>query len=881
MTHITVVNGPTSGTQVALARGETCTIGSGPDCTIRIELAGIAAVQAEIKALKQEGFGIKRAGGPVAINGASVEAARLTDGDVIDIGSVQLLYGPPAASNGVRGTGAAGAAAVAETARLEKGRMLGGFKLKEVLGKGGMGTVYRAEQVSLHREVALKVLDHKLTQDPVFVARFVAEARAAARLHHPNVVQVYDVGHEGSTYYYSMELMTEGSVETKLKGEGQLEAEGACKAIADAARGLAYAESLRIVHRDIKPDNLMLDHHGSVKLADLGLAMTDDESESKVVGTPHFMSPEQILRKPLDHRSDLYSLGCTFYRLLTGKNPFSGASVKDILRAQVKDAAEPTHRVNSAVPAEVSAIVQRLMAKEPGERFQSANELVEALEQVLRPPVRKGMLIGGIVAAVLVAGGAIAYAVTRPEGETKVVTETIVNPEDAANRQRAREAEAKAAYLECSRDRSGLPLAEALEAMAKAHEGTEHAGIALTEARKVREDVARAEAAAADRASQLAQWENTLRTRVRAALAKSDLHGAVAGLARGDVPEALRDDPLLHKASDDLAAEVQAQAKTRLQVLRDAVDAARSKEDASALEQAAQELTGVLEGDGAWPKLALPDAQDGLAKLATARQDVQRLRAAERRGRVESAWSQLHAAFTDGSGVLAAVQRLQWSDALQAADKVAGELGDAPPAEHARALADSLRRALAHLGRLKEAAQAGTLTLPVPGEPEPSPVTAFVPEGEQAAFTVKVGPKHQPRPQVVKFQSLSPDILERVLALPESEPADVACVLGWLELAHVLEAARSYLMALDANSDASGTGAGGFARSDQGALRVQEALAEQTSPWAKALANELFAAGVLAQALQAFSGHRNLAAAELAERVLKEHARSLVTAALK
>src|SRR5690606_3782993 len=205
MTHITVVNGPASGTQVALIRGETCTIGSAPDCTIRIELPGIAAVQAEIKALRAEGFGIKRAGGPISVNGTSVEAARLAEGDVIDVGSVQLLYGPPSLAS----------------RRAEKGRILGGFRLLDTLGKGGMGTVYRAEQVSLHRQGALKVLDEGLTRDPVFVARFVAEARAAARLHHPNVVQVYDVGHEGATYYYSMGLMT-GSIEKRLKAEGRL-----------------------------------------------------------------------------------------------------------------------------------------------------------------------------------------------------------------------------------------------------------------------------------------------------------------------------------------------------------------------------------------------------------------------------------------------------------------------------------------------------------------------------------------------------------------------------------------------------------------------------------------------------------------------------------
>ena len=112
--------------------------------------------------------------------------------------------------------------------------------------------------------------------------------------------------------------------------------------VADAAEGLAYAESLRIVHCDIKPDNLMLDHHGTVKIADLGLAMTDEDNLTKLVGTPHFMPPEQVRREPMDHRSDLYALGCTFYRLLTGKTPCRGATVKDILSAQLKEASGTT-----------------------------------------------------------------------------------------------------------------------------------------------------------------------------------------------------------------------------------------------------------------------------------------------------------------------------------------------------------------------------------------------------------------------------------------------------------------------------------------------------------------------------------------------------------
>jgi len=867
MTHITVVNGPTSGTQIALKRGEICTIGSGPQCTIRIDLAGIADVQAEVKALKNEGFGIKRAGGPVAVNGAGIEAVRLQDGDVIDVGSVQLLFGPPA----VNGSATAGG-------------ILGGFRLIEVLGKGGMGTVYRAEQVSLHRQVALKVLDQKLTEDPVFVARFVAEARAAARLHHPNVVQVYDVGHEGSTYFYSMELMTEGSVETKLKAAGTLDVETATKAIADAARGLAYAESLRIVHRDIKPDNLMLDHHGHVKLADLGLALTDESDEGRLVGTPHFMSPEQILRKPLDHRSDLYALGCTFYRLLAGKNPFTGAAVKDILRAHVKEAAEPVHKVNPSVPVELSAIVQRLMAKDPAERFQSATELVDGLEAVMKPPVRKGLLIGGAVLALLVAGGAITWALTR---EKEVIEISKTDPRAAANAAanaaRAREAEAEAAYFRVKAQRlAGLALAEALEAMAKEHEGSTSSSTARDEAVRIRGEVAAAEAAAAAHAKEVQEQSAALATRVRDALGRGDYQTVASALSLASLPEALRSAPAIATLCQTLTAEAKQATAGRLRELAEAVQTARDQRDLAGLEQRSQALAEVLDGDGAWPEALRPPSEDAAAVLAAARADIEALRAEQKEREIELGWKRLGGAFTDGRGILAQVGSLQWQAAAAAAAALADELNGQPAGARAQALAQSLGRAVQHLEQLTRAAQDQKLTLAVPGEAESGVVTALVAEGDDAGFTVKVGPKHQPRTLVVKWKSLEPDALEAALTIP-GEPANAgpACVLGWLELARQLAAARAYLMSLDPNSDTSGTGKASYPLGDQLATRLLEQLADQGEPWAQALRSELVAAASLVRGLQAFSGQRNLAAADHIQRLLEEHARRLLVTALR
>ncbi|MBZ0151184.1 MAG: protein kinase, partial [Planctomycetes bacterium] len=407
--RLTVENGPLAGTVVSLDRDHPTTLGSDADCALRVQEPGVAGQAAVVKALRDHGFGIKALAPGLRVNGQAVEASPLHDGDVIELGTTRIAFG-----------------------QVQKRGLpqIPGYRIREELGRGGMGYVYLAEQTSLHREVALKVLSRELTEDPAFVARFVAEARAAAKLQHPNVVQVFDVDHDGETYFFAMEIMQEGSLEDWLKQNGTMPVDRALRVIADAAAGLAYAESLGIVHRDIKPDNLMLDQHGTVKIADLGLAGTAEGSIEKAIGTPHFMAPEQVLKKGVDHRTDLYALGCTFYRLVTGKTPFRGQTVKDILRAQVKDEAEPANKANPAVPAGVAAMIQRLLAKEPAARYQTANDLLEELAVLMQPPAKKGLWIGLAAAAAVVAGGAIYWAVTKPkEKEIVEVTKVYDDPE--------------------------------------------------------------------------------------------------------------------------------------------------------------------------------------------------------------------------------------------------------------------------------------------------------------------------------------------------------------------------------------------------------------------------------------------------------------------
>ena len=296
-----------------------------------------------------------------------LEQALLSPGDAIRIGeTVMRLHEGPRASLA--------------------GTVIAGYRLERRLGSGGMGEVYRATQLSLGRTVAVKVLHQDLTSDRAFVARFVAEARAAGALNHPNIVQVYDVGEENGRYYYSMELVAGGNVQELVQGGIALDPMRATEIILQAAHALEYAEKKGIVHCDVKPDNLMLTTEGDVKLADLGIAKRVGETASggakaRVQGSPHYMSPEQARGERLDNRSDLYSLGATFYRLLAGRPPFSGGSAREVMEKQVFEEPEPVTRANPSVPGALGAIVSKLLKKRPADRYQTANALVRDLEE--------------------------------------------------------------------------------------------------------------------------------------------------------------------------------------------------------------------------------------------------------------------------------------------------------------------------------------------------------------------------------------------------------------------------------------------------------------------------------------------------------------------
>ncbi|MCU0703578.1 MAG: serine/threonine protein kinase [Fimbriiglobus sp.] len=279
-----------------------------------------------------------------------------------------------------------------------------GYRIEGVIGTGGMGTVYLARQLSLDRPVALKVMSPAWASDAVFAARFVREAYAAAQLNHPNVVQIFDIGEYGGSRYFSMEYVAGKCLADHVRGDGPLDVETAVGYALQAARGLKHAHDRGIVHRDVKPDNLLIDPHGVVKVADLGLVKTPDlpaqadrlspPSDSGLhtlptdmtgvrmaLGTPAYMAPEQCRdATAVDHRADIYSLGCTLYALVTGRQPFDADDSLGLMKKQAYEPPVPPELVNPRVPAEVSAIIQRMMAKRADERPRSMGEVIRTLE---------------------------------------------------------------------------------------------------------------------------------------------------------------------------------------------------------------------------------------------------------------------------------------------------------------------------------------------------------------------------------------------------------------------------------------------------------------------------------------------------------------------
>jgi len=257
------------------------------------------------------------------------------------------------------------------------------YEIVEELGRGGMAIVFKAKENQLDREVAIKVLPFSLAFDKEFVERFQREARTSARLEHPNIIPIYRVGKSGRIIYFVMKFLRGKPLSSVLSARGSLPPVEIKKILAEVGRALAYAHKKEIVHRDIKPDNIMFDEHGHAVVTDFGIAKAASGGKltgtGMSIGTPHYMSPEQAKAQPLDGRSDIYSLGVVAYQCLTGGVPFDGEDSFSIGYKHIMEEI-PTPPLDNQEKRQLFEVVRKMMAKTPAQRFQNAEELVSVLE---------------------------------------------------------------------------------------------------------------------------------------------------------------------------------------------------------------------------------------------------------------------------------------------------------------------------------------------------------------------------------------------------------------------------------------------------------------------------------------------------------------------
>ena len=269
------------------------------------------------------------------------------------------------------------------------GLVLGEYQLLRRLGQGGMSYVYLALQKSLQRKVALKILKSELAEDESYVRRFEREAQAAAKLTQANIVQIYEVGHVDGYHFIAQEYVAGRNLRQYISRHGAVEPVMAVNVLRQCSRALQKASELGVVHRDIKPENIMLSTKGEVKIADFGLARILDRSGDQALtqvgvtmGTPLYMSPEQVGGDALDHRSDIYSLGITAYHMLAGTPPFDGENALAVAMQHFNTDAPALGAIRPDVPEKLIAVIEKMMAKKPEQRHQDAKELLKSLRKV-------------------------------------------------------------------------------------------------------------------------------------------------------------------------------------------------------------------------------------------------------------------------------------------------------------------------------------------------------------------------------------------------------------------------------------------------------------------------------------------------------------------
>ncbi|NIP25924.1 MAG: protein kinase [Phycisphaerae bacterium] len=264
-----------------------------------------------------------------------------------------------------------------------------GYKILGKLGSGAMAIVYQAKQLSLNRMVAIKVLPKRFSENPEYVERFFKEGQAAAKLNHTNIVQAYDVGQAGGYSYFVMEFVEGKTIYDELSKGKVFQEKEALDIVIQVAYALEHAHAKGLIHRDIKPKNIMTTANGQVKLADMGLAReTTDieaaESEAgKAYGTPYYIAPEQIRGEiDIDGRADIYGLGATFYHMVTGRVPFMADDPSDVMRKHLREKLVPPDHINTILTAGTSEVIEIMMAKKKRNRYKDVAELLEDLQAV-------------------------------------------------------------------------------------------------------------------------------------------------------------------------------------------------------------------------------------------------------------------------------------------------------------------------------------------------------------------------------------------------------------------------------------------------------------------------------------------------------------------
>jgi serine/threonine-protein kinase len=271
---------------------------------------------------------------------------------------------------------------------------LGHYEIVSELGRGGMGVVYKGYEPALSRYVAIKELSPMLAHDPAVVERFLREARSMAMLNDPHIIQIYSIGQEEGLPFFVMEFVEGSSVAALILRDLHLYPEDALKIVHQTARGLVAAHERGVIHRDIKPANLIVSQRGQVKIADFGIALANADAHQKLtsagemVGTPGYLSPELLLGRPVDQRSDVYALGVVLFEMLTGRTPFSDASVYKLMMDVVQTEVPDVREINSEIDPGVAAILAKMLIKDPAKRYQTMQELVADLEK--HPLVARG-----------------------------------------------------------------------------------------------------------------------------------------------------------------------------------------------------------------------------------------------------------------------------------------------------------------------------------------------------------------------------------------------------------------------------------------------------------------------------------------------------------